>query len=99
MKDELKGVVDITDPDNKSASQRRFERVTCEVGAFDEDHYLADYFEVDTAQQCIEFIPEFYSITLDEGRVIYVFSFIYIVGYGMLGALRTDIALSLLNLN
>ncbi|KAK4290660.1 hypothetical protein Pmani_036459 [Petrolisthes manimaculis] len=66
LQDELKGVVDISDPDNKSAAQRREERVAHELSAFDEDHYLADYFEVDTATQCVEFIPEFYSITSDE---------------------------------
>lgn len=66
LQNELKGVVDVSDPDNKSASQRREERITHELRVFDEDHYLADYFEVDTAQQCVEFIPEFYSITSDE---------------------------------
>lgn len=66
LQSELKGVVDVTDPDNKSVSVRREERITQELTLFDEDHYLADYFEVDTAQQCVEFIPEFYSITGDE---------------------------------
>lgn len=61
-------MVDISDPDNKSAAQRREERVAHELSAFDEDHYLADYFEMDTATQCVEFIPEFYSITSDEGK-------------------------------
>nr|XP_045600803.1 protein SHQ1 homolog isoform X2 [Procambarus clarkii] len=66
LQSELKGVVDVVDPDNKSVSQRREEKITQELTLFDEDHYLADYFEVDTAQQCVEFIPEFYSITSDE---------------------------------
>ncbi|KAK7083808.1 Hsp90 cochaperone shq1, partial [Halocaridina rubra] len=66
LQNELKGVVDIVDPDNKSSAQRREERLVSELNSFDEDHYLADYFEVDTAQQCVEFIPEFYSITSDE---------------------------------
>lgn len=69
LQNELKGVVDILDPDNKSASQRREERLTNELSVFDEDHYLADYFEVDTAQQCVEFLPEFYSITADEVKL------------------------------
>ena len=69
MQSELKDVVDINDPDNKSAPERREERVTQEMSLFDEDHYLADYFDVDMAQQFIEFIPEFYSITSDEGKI------------------------------
>lgn len=62
-------MVDVINPDNKSATQRREERITQELSLFDEDHYLADYFEVDTAQHCVEFIPEFYSITSDEGEI------------------------------
>uniref|UniRef100_A0A0P4WGY2 Protein SHQ1 homolog n=1 Tax=Scylla olivacea TaxID=85551 RepID=A0A0P4WGY2_SCYOL len=66
LQSELKDVVDISDPDNKSAPQRREERITQEMSLFDEDHYLADYFDVDMTQQFTEFIPEFYSITSDE---------------------------------
>ena len=61
--------MDINDPDNKSASQRREERITQEMSVFDEDHYLADYFDLDMMQHFIEFIPEFYSITRDEGEI------------------------------
>lgn len=64
----MKGVIDVSDPDNKSAVARRKERIDCERGVFDEDHYLADYFEMDTVREYLEFIPEFYSITSDEGR-------------------------------
>ncbi|KAG7165118.1 SHQ1-like, partial [Homarus americanus] len=71
LQSELKGVVDVDDPDNKSVSHRREERITQELSLFDEDHYLADYFDVDTAQQCVEFIPEFYSITSDEVELSY----------------------------
>lgn len=66
LQSELKDVVDIKDPDNKSALQRREERLTQEMSLFDEDHYLADYFDVDMTQQFVEFLPEFYSITSDE---------------------------------
>lgn len=69
LQDELKGVVDILDPDNKPFSQRREERLACELETFDEDHYLADYFEIETAQQCVEFIPEFYCLTSDEVKL------------------------------
>lgn len=66
LQNELKGVIDIADPDNKSASARRKERIACEQSVFDEDHYLADYFEMDTVREYLEFIPEFYSVTSDE---------------------------------
>ncbi|XP_068205701.1 protein SHQ1 homolog [Palaemon carinicauda] len=69
LQDELKGVVDILDPDNKPVSKRREERLACELETFDEDHYLADYFEIETAQQCVEFIPEFYCYTSDEVKL------------------------------
>ncbi|XP_063859181.1 protein SHQ1 homolog [Scylla paramamosain] len=71
LQSELKDVVDISDPDNKSAPQRREERITQEMSLFDEDHYLADYFDVDMTQQFTEFIPEFYSITSDEAPATY----------------------------
>lgn len=61
--------MDISNPDNKSAAQRREERTAQEMNLFDEDHYLADFFDVDMTQQFIEFIPEFYSITGDEGKM------------------------------
>lgn len=66
LQSELMGVVDVKDPDDKSALQRREERIAQEINLFDEHHYLADNFDVDAAQQFIEFIPEFYSVTSDE---------------------------------
>lgn len=69
LQSELMEVVDVKDPDNKSALQRREERLAQEINLFNEHHYLADNFDGDTAQQFIEFIPEFYSVTSDEGKM------------------------------
>jgi len=66
LKSELHGVVDISDPDNKSPALRRDERHAQELSKFDDNHYLADLFEDDVARQCIHFIPEFYSVTREE---------------------------------
>lgn len=69
--------MDISDPDNKSAAQRREERTAQEMNHFDGDHYLEDYFDVEMTQQFIDFIPEFYSITSDEGKMCMWVNFIW----------------------
>lgn len=78
MQSDLKDVVDIKDPDNKTVTQRREERVAQELNHFDEDHYLADYFDTDMTKKLIEFIPEFYNITSKEGKTYVLLWLVYV---------------------
>ncbi|XP_076039747.1 protein SHQ1 homolog [Oratosquilla oratoria] len=59
LRSELIEVVDVKDPDSKSVSVRRAERNLKELEAFNEDHYLADYFDKDGLEPYLSFTPAF----------------------------------------
>jgi protein SHQ1 len=57
LAEELHQVVDVKNPDNQSASERRIERLEQEKREFNAEHYLADFFQTDMIDPLIEYLP------------------------------------------
>uniref|UniRef100_A0A8C8BQ48 Protein SHQ1 homolog n=1 Tax=Otus sunia TaxID=257818 RepID=A0A8C8BQ48_9STRI len=57
LQDELSDVIDIKDPDQTSADERRRKRLAAETAKFDPDHYLADFFEDEAIQYVLKYKP------------------------------------------
>ncbi|XP_064012276.1 protein SHQ1 homolog isoform X4 [Pogoniulus pusillus] len=57
LQDELSDVIDIKDPDQTPADERRRQRLAAEAAKFDPDHYLADYFEDEAIQHVLKYKP------------------------------------------
>lgn len=57
LAEELHQVVDVKNPDNQSASDRRIERLEQEKREFNPEHYLADFFQTDMIDPVIEYKP------------------------------------------
>lgn len=54
---ELLEIAEITDPDSMAPSERRGYRQAAEDAKFDEEYYLADYFNVDQIQHLLDYKP------------------------------------------
>ncbi len=55
-------IIDLPDPDNTKVAERQQLRIQSEIEKFDEDHYLADYFdESKMIQELLDYKPEFAS--------------------------------------
>lgn len=54
---ELLEIAEITNPDSMTPSKRRENRHAAEDAKFDEDYYLADYFNVDQIQHLLDYKP------------------------------------------
>ncbi|KFP79705.1 Protein SHQ1, partial [Acanthisitta chloris] len=57
LQDELSDVIDIKDPDQTPAGERRRKRLEAEAAKFDPDHYLADFFEDEAIQHVLKYKP------------------------------------------
>uniref|UniRef100_A0A8D0ER19 Protein SHQ1 homolog n=1 Tax=Strix occidentalis caurina TaxID=311401 RepID=A0A8D0ER19_STROC len=57
LQDELSDVIDIKDPDQTPADERRRKRLAAETAKFDPDHYLADFFEDEAIQHVLKYKP------------------------------------------
>ncbi|KAL9959379.1 hypothetical protein ACROYT_G032698 [Oculina patagonica] len=54
---ELHEISEITDPDSMTLSERREARLAAEDAKFDEEYYLADYFNEDQIQHLLDYKP------------------------------------------
>ncbi|NXP49912.1 SHQ1 protein, partial [Heliornis fulica] len=57
LQDELSDVIDIKDPDQTPAEERRRKRLEAEDAKFEPDHYLADLFEDEAIQHVLKYKP------------------------------------------
>ncbi|KAJ7404922.1 Protein SHQ1 like protein [Willisornis vidua] len=57
LQDELSDVIDIKDPDQTPADERRRKRLVAEAAKFEPDHYLADFFEDEAVQHVLKYKP------------------------------------------
>ncbi|NXM72942.1 SHQ1 protein, partial [Serilophus lunatus] len=57
LQDELGDVIDIKDPDQTPAEERRRKRLEAEAAKFEPDHYLADLFEDEGIQRVLMYKP------------------------------------------
>ncbi|NWV73484.1 SHQ1 protein, partial [Dasyornis broadbenti] len=57
LQDELSDVIDIKDPDQTPAEERRKKRLAAEAAKFDPDHYLADFFEDEAIKHLLKYKP------------------------------------------
>ncbi|PWA23383.1 hypothetical protein CCH79_00016460 [Gambusia affinis] len=57
LKEELGDVIDVKNPEETLASDRRRARLEAEAIAFSSDHYLADLFEDDEINRLLKFTP------------------------------------------
>ncbi|NXC28007.1 SHQ1 protein, partial [Campylorhamphus procurvoides] len=57
LQDEFSDVIDIKDPDQTPAEERRRNRLEAEAAKFDPDHYLADLFEDEDIQRVLKYKP------------------------------------------
>ncbi|KAJ7377904.1 Hsp90 cochaperone shq1 [Desmophyllum pertusum] len=58
---ELHELSEITDPDSMTLSERREARLAAEDTKFDEEYYLADYFNEDQIQHLLDYKPPWYT--------------------------------------
>ncbi|NWR08892.1 SHQ1 protein, partial [Paradoxornis webbianus] len=57
LQDELSDVIDIKDPDQTPAQERRRKRLAAEAAKFEPDHYLADFFEDEAIKHLLKYKP------------------------------------------
>eukprot|EP00066_Takifugu_rubripes_P007928 XP_003973782.1 PREDICTED: protein SHQ1 homolog isoform X2 [Takifugu rubripes] len=57
LQEELSDVIDVRNPEQTSAGERRRARLEAEASAFSADHYLADLFEDDEIKGLLKFVP------------------------------------------
>ncbi|TNM88361.1 hypothetical protein fugu_004615, partial [Takifugu bimaculatus] len=57
LQEELSDVIDVRNPEQTSAGERRRARLEAEAAAFSADHYLADLFEDDEIKGLLKFVP------------------------------------------
>ncbi|XP_016520871.1 protein SHQ1 homolog isoform X3 [Poecilia formosa] len=57
LQEELSDVIDVKNPEETLASERRRARLEAEALAFSSDHYLADLFEDDEINRLVKFTP------------------------------------------
>ncbi|XP_010628271.1 protein SHQ1 homolog isoform X3 [Fukomys damarensis] len=57
LQDELSEVIDIKNPDDTPAAERRQKRLAAELAKFDPDYYLADFFEGEAVEQILKYSP------------------------------------------
>ncbi|RMB99024.1 hypothetical protein DUI87_24570 [Hirundo rustica rustica] len=57
LQDELSDVIDIKDPDQTPAKERRRKRLAAEAAKFEPDHYLADFFEDEAIKHLLKYKP------------------------------------------
>ncbi|CAN8186274.1 unnamed protein product [Coccothraustes coccothraustes] len=57
LQDELSDVIDIKDPDQTPAEERRRRRLAAEAAKFEPDHYLADFFEDEAIKHLLKYKP------------------------------------------
>ncbi|NWZ92481.1 SHQ1 protein, partial [Nesospiza acunhae] len=57
LQDELSDVIDIKDPDQTPAEERRRGRLAAEAAKFEPDHYLADFFEDEAIKHLLKYKP------------------------------------------
>uniref|UniRef100_A0A672HSW2 Protein SHQ1 homolog n=1 Tax=Salarias fasciatus TaxID=181472 RepID=A0A672HSW2_SALFA len=57
LQEELSDVIDLKNPEETSAAERRRARLQAEASAFSPDHYLADLFEDDEIKGLLKFKP------------------------------------------
>ncbi|RLV99627.1 hypothetical protein DV515_00009565, partial [Chloebia gouldiae] len=57
LQDELSDVIDIKDPDQTPAEERRRKRLASEAAKFEPDHYLADFFEDEAIKHLLKYKP------------------------------------------
>ncbi|NWI88454.1 SHQ1 protein, partial [Pitta sordida] len=57
LQDELSDVIDVKDPDQTPAAERRRRRLAAEEAKFEPDHYLADLFEDEGIQHVLKYKP------------------------------------------
>ncbi|NWZ38665.1 SHQ1 protein, partial [Brachypodius atriceps] len=57
LQDELSDVIDIKDPDQTPAEERRRKRLAAEAAKFEPDHYLADFFEDEAIKHLLKYKP------------------------------------------
>ncbi|NWV03332.1 SHQ1 protein, partial [Ptilonorhynchus violaceus] len=57
LQDELSDVIDIKDPDQTPAEERRRKRLAAEAAKFEPDHYLADLFEDEAIKHLLKYKP------------------------------------------
>ncbi|NXS35200.1 SHQ1 protein, partial [Pomatostomus ruficeps] len=57
LQDELSEVIDIKDPDQTPAEERRRKRLAAEAAKFEPDHYLADFFEDEAIKHLLKYKP------------------------------------------
>lgn len=57
LAEELHQVVDVKNPDNQSAADRRIERLEQEKIEFNPEHYLADFFQTESIDPLIKYEP------------------------------------------
>ncbi|NXA80199.1 SHQ1 protein, partial [Thryothorus ludovicianus] len=57
LQDEFSEVIDIKDPDQTPAEERRKKRLAAEDAKFDSDHYLADFFEDKAIKRLLKYKP------------------------------------------
>ncbi|NXU14849.1 SHQ1 protein, partial [Pardalotus punctatus] len=57
LQDELGEVIDVKDPDQTPAEERRRKRLAAEAAKFDSDHYLADLFDDKAIKRLLKYKP------------------------------------------
>ncbi|NXQ34250.1 SHQ1 protein, partial [Alaudala cheleensis] len=57
LQDELSDVIDLKDPDQTPAKERRRRRLAAEAAKFEPDHYLADFFEDEPIKHLLKYKP------------------------------------------
>ncbi|CAL9704431.1 unnamed protein product [Knipowitschia caucasica] len=57
LQEELADVIDIKNPEDTTASERRVARLEAETSAFSSDHYLADLFEDEEVKRLLNYKP------------------------------------------
>ncbi|NXP38503.1 SHQ1 protein, partial [Leiothrix lutea] len=57
LQEELSDVIDIKDPDQTPAEERRRKRLAAEAAKFEPDHYLADFFEDEAIKHLLKYKP------------------------------------------
>ena len=58
LKDELKEVIENPNPDELSYAERRIARIAAEDEKFDEEHYLADFFDDERIKENLSYITD-----------------------------------------
>ncbi|XP_072238969.1 protein SHQ1 homolog isoform X2 [Leuresthes tenuis] len=66
LQEELCDVIDIRNPEETSAAERRAARLEAETSAFSPDHYLADLFEDDEIKGLLKFRPWWAKLSVSE---------------------------------